>query len=321
MKEQSKTKGWLILSLAAVALVIVACLSFTVNRNMEEIIEEVEIPEANEVVSVDYTATILMSEATGKLTKANKKAIIDYSNTSSGYIMVKYVGETTNKLKSQVIGPNIKYTYNLTQGEWATFPLSEGNVEYNVKVFEQIEGTKYATVLTVKFTVEGMSEFAAYIRPNQYVDYSNAVNTIKMSNELCKDVKTDLDKLDKIYNYVIDNFVYDTDLAQSVQSGYLPVLDTVLENKKGICFDYAALTTAMLRIQKIPCKLVVGYAGTEYHAWISVYLKDYGWVDGAIYFDGASWKRMDPTFTSGNDSSAILEYISNNANYTDKYYY
>ena len=65
-----------------------------------------------------------------------------------------------------------------------------------------------------------------------------------------------------IYNYVINNLTYDTAKAQSVQSGYLPNVDVVLAQKKGICFDYAALMTAMLRSQDIPTKLVVGYTGS-----------------------------------------------------------
>ena len=70
-----------------------------------------------------------------------------------------------------------------------------------------------------------------------------------------------------------------------------------------------------------PCKLVVGYAGDIYHAWISVWTEDNGWVDGAIFFDGHAWKRMDPTFaSSGHRSAEIMEYIEN-GNYTVKYLY
>ena len=105
-------------------------------------------------------------------------------------------------------------------------------------------------------------------------------------------------------------------------SGYLPVLDTVLKEKKGICFDYAALMTAMLRSQEIPCKLVVGYADEVYHAWISVWTEESGWIDGTIFFDGHAWHRMDPTFaSSGNRSDSIMNYIGNGANYSAKYLY
>ena len=125
-----------------------------------------------------------------------------------------------------------------------------------------------------------------------------------------------------VYEYVVKNITYGKQLASSVQSGYLPVLYTVLAKKTGICFDYAALMAGMLRSQGIPCKLVVGYAGTAYHAWISVWTAENGWVEGVIYFDGATWQRMDPTFaSSGKQSDAIMKYIGDGKNYTAKYLY
>jgi len=66
----------------------------------------------------------------------------------------------------------------------------------------------------------------------------------------------------------------------------------------------------------------VGYAGKAYHAWISVWTEDSGWVDGAIFFDGESWQRMDPTFaSSGKRSDSIMKYIGDGKNYTEKYLY
>ena len=50
-----------------------------------------------------------------------------------------------------------------------------------------------------------------------------------------------LEVVSNVYNYVINNVTYDTAKASSVQSGYLPNVDVVLAQKKGICFDYAAL--------------------------------------------------------------------------------
>ncbi len=131
--------------------------------------------------------------------------------------------------------------------------------------------------------------------------------------------------LRKVYDFVVSHLTYDTALAQSVQSGYLPDLDKLLAGGKGICFDYAALMTAMLRSQGVPCKLVVGYVGAQdpaYHAWISVWTESDGWVDGAIYFDGAVWQRMDPTFaSSGKGSQAIMQYIGDGSNYSERYLY
>ena len=128
--------------------------------------------------------------------------------------------------------------------------------------------------------------------------------------------------MEAIYNYAVDNITYDNQKAATVQSGYLPNVDATLAQKKGICFDYAAVMTSMLRAQGIPTKLVIGYAGNVYHAWVSVYIQGQGWVDNIIYFDGTDWKLMDPTFvSSGKKSAEVLNYVSNPANYRQKFCY
>ena len=96
-------------------------------------------------------------------------------------------------------------------------------------------------------------------------------------------------------------------------------MDETLQEKTGICFDYAALMTAMLRTQGIPTRLVIGYAGELYHAWISVYIKDVGWIDNIIYFDGKEWSRMDPTLAAAGDSAK--EFVGDGSNYHDLYIY
>ncbi len=118
----------------------------------------------------------------------------------------------------------------------------------------------------------------------------------KQGRGLAASAADEIGVVTNVYNYVINNITYDTAKAASVQSGYLPNVDQVLAQKTGICFDYAALMTAMLRSQDIPTKLVIGYSGGLYHAWVNVYIDNIGWVDNFIYFDGHNWSLMDPTF-------------------------
>ncbi|MDU2194717.1 MAG: transglutaminase-like domain-containing protein, partial [Clostridiales bacterium] len=160
--------------------------------------------------------------------------------------------------------------------------------------------------------------------PNQFVDYNAKSAVVSKAAEIVSaaGAATDLSRVQAVFDFVTKNFSYDYELAKTVQSGYLPVVDRVLEGKKGICFDYAAVMCAMLRSQNIPCKLVVGYAGTTYHAWINVYIDGVGWVDKVIYFDGESWTLMDPTFVStGKASQSIMKYVTDDTNYTQKYAY
>lgn len=252
----------------------------------------------------------------------NEKAVIDYSNAGNGSVTVKFTAAAGGRLKVQIAVSGITYTYDLPAGDETTFPLSEGDGNYKVTVFENVSGNKYATVLSASFQVKLSSELAPFLGSNQYVDYSGAASTVSKAAELVKGVDDPIEKVEKIYDFVVGNLTYDTQKAATVKSGYLPVLDSVLSSKKGICFDYAALMAGMLRSQKVPCKLVVGYAGTAYHAWISVWTEEEGWIDGIIYFDGKNWHRMDPTFAStGGGSDEIMEYIGDGTNYSKKYQY
>ncbi len=275
---------------------------------------------------------LILPEASGALVKQNSRATIDYSNTKDGYVMANFTGTTSKRLKVLVRGPSyaasqLQYQYDITPGKWYTFPLSDGNGDYTVAVMENTTETKYAQVVSVKFSVSLTDEFAPFLRPNQYVDYASAPKTVAKAAELAGKESDPLKLVEKIYDYVVKNFTYDKQRAATVQSGYLPVLDSVLAEQKGICFDYAGLMTGMLRSLGVPCKLVTGYvpisAGkTGYHAWISVWSDQDGWVEGAIYFDGSAWQRMDPTFaSSSNSSDSILKYIGDGSNYSVKYIY
>ena len=288
---------------------------------------EVEIDLSLEVVPLTASPAIFsipMPSAPGTQVKKNQKAEIDHSNAGDGYIMVRFLQKTSKKLKVQVTGPSdVTYTYDLKQnGDFEVFPLSDGSGSYKLGVFEQIEGTRYATANSATISVTLKDEFAPFLRPNQYVNFTKDSNTVKKAAELVKDADGLYPKVGAIYNFVISNLSYDRELAANVKSGYLPVLDTVLATGKGICFDYAALMTAMLRSQGIPTKLVIGYAGTVYHAWINVYSEETGWINSIIFFDGRNWNLMDPTFAStGNQSAEVMKFVGDGKNYSARYLY
>lgn len=253
----------------------------------------------------------------------NSEMCIDYTHQSKGYVMVKFKESTDKKLKAQVKGPSsVVYTYNLTPKKWASFPLSDGDGHYKVTVYKNVAGTSYATVGACEFKVKLSSSLAPFLTSSQYIDYSKNTKCVKKAKSLCKKSKTEMKKVKKIYTWTLKYFKYDKKKAKTVQSGYLPDLDKVYKAKKGICFDYAATMVAMLRSQGVATKLVIGYAGSAYHAWINVYTKKKGWITGAIYFDGSKWNMMDPTFAdSGNSSKDIMNYIGDGSNYTAKYIY
>lgn len=261
--------------------------------------------------------------ASGTTTYSNEKATLDASNISEGYIMIKYTG-SVGKIKVQISkGGSETYTYDLNNsGGYEVFPLSEGSGSYQVKVFENIQGNQYSQAFSQSLDANISSQFGPFLYPNQYVNFNSGSAAVQTGAAVAAGASDQISVVSAVYNYVISNVTYDTAKAASVQSGYLPNVDVVLATKKGICFDYAALMTAMLRSQDIPTKLVVGYTGNLYHAWINVYLEGQGWVDNVIYFDGNSWKLMDPTFASSSGQSQdIMQYIGDGTNYKAKYSY
>ena len=269
-------------------------------------------------------STVLKLSHPGSSTHQNGSAVIDYSNTPDGYVMAAWTAGGSSKIKVLIKGPSgVQYQYNLrTAGEYEAFPLSDGSGSYTVGIYQNVSGNQYAPILSGNVSAQLTDEFAPFLRPNQYVNFTENSKAVAKGAELCQGITDNLKKVEKIYDYVVNNLTYDTQKAASVQSGYLPNVDAVMDSGKGICFDYAALMASMLRSQEVPCKLVVGYTGDVYHAWINVWSEEDGWVEGLIYFDGKVWKLMDPTFaSSGNQSNKIMEYIGNGANYKAKYLY
>jgi hypothetical protein len=261
---------------------------------------------------------------TGVSVQSNAKAAVDASNLKEGYIMVKYTGGRSVKIKVQITKQGGgTYTYNLNNtGAVETFPLSEGNGKYTIAVFENISGNSYAQAYSCTLDMVLRNDFLPFLYPNQYVNFKTDSPVAIKAAELTKGYTKEMDKLTNIYYFVVKNFTYDTELAATVTPGYLPDVNKVLERKKGICFDYAALMSSMLRLQNIPCQLVVGYAGTVYHAWINVYITDIGWIDQVIYFDGKNWSLMDPTFvSSARSSQQVMQYVSDGKNYSQKFAY
>ncbi|WP_022748305.1 transglutaminase domain-containing protein [Lachnobacterium bovis] len=249
---------------------------------------------------------------------ASRVCSIDYSNRNEGYILANYFGSNP-KVKLQIVGPDsVTYNYDLPNHS-TCFALSAGNGSYKISIYENISGTKYSLALTKTIDVALNNELLPFLYPNQFVDFNSSSLCISVGQQLASGAKNDLDVVAKTYNYIINNFKYDYEKAKNLKAGYLPNIDTTMQTKIGICFDYASVISSILRSQRIPTRLEIGYAGTEYHAWISVYIKDVGWINGIIQFSGNTWTMMDPTFAS--TSRNPIKFIPNKEKYKISFVY
>lgn len=253
------------------------------------------------------------------------KSEIDASQSADGIIKVRYLKETNKKLKVIIEKDKTKYTYNLNnKGNFDTYPLQMGNGKYKITVYENIVGNKYSTKQTVNLDVKIENQNSPFLLSNQYVNYTDTSEVVKKAKELTEGKETDVEKLEAIYDYIISNIVYDTEKAKTVTSGYLPIVDDILNKKKGICFDYASIMAAMLRSQSIPAKLVTGYSTNlnVFHAWNEVYTEETGWIIlNQMFFDGKEWKLMDSTIASSAKQSKSPRIIEHTNKLIDKKYY
>ena len=260
---------------------------------------------------------VLIPEAPGKKTLGTSPLVLDISDTDQGYLTA--VSDSTDQMMNVQLTAEdgVVYSYFISPGESAVIPFSSGSGTYQVSCYQQISDSQYAALYADTLEIKLANEFLPFLYPNQYVNFTPDSEASKLALSMVSEDTSDIDALQTIYNYVVSHVTYDYDLADTVASGYLPDVDETLQTGKGICFDYAALTTAMLRSCDIPCKLQIGYAGNIKHAWINVYIRSRGWVDKAVEFSGDSWSRMDPTFDSNSeDKDTIQEYIGDNDNYT-----
>lgn len=272
--------------------------------------------------SRDSTIRVLTPEASGVEVYSNVDASIDASNASEGYVMVKYTGSAAKvrMLIETPAGNTYNYLMDL-DGNYDVYPLSEGSGTYKIGVYENLHDDQYAAAFTQSVNVTLKDEYSMFLYPNAYVDFNANSNAVKKGQELAASANTDIEVVQNVYHYIINNITYDDHKAATVQSGYIPKVDDTLKTGTGICFDYASLMGAMLRSQGIPTRLEIGYAGTEYHAWISVYTDETGWIDKIIQFDGSKWTLMDPTLGSYASGSTVKKYLEDDTYYQLKYKY
>lgn len=277
---------------------------------------QTEAPKAEVVVPKIKTGSF-----TGAKTVSNDIACADITSADMGVIKVTYSGEC-GKVKVRITKGEAIYDYDLDPGG-TVFPLQSGSGTYNIKVLENVSGKTYAVALDEDFSADIKSEFAPYLVPSQYINYSQSDDCVYKAAELCAGKSGTVEKAAAMFGYITSNVKYDKELAASVKSGYVPDPDKTLESGKGICFDYASLFASMCRSQNIPAKLVMGYVrGNVYHSWNEIYTEESGWVTVDIFLKGSGWELLDPTFyASASDKSAVAEYIGDGSDYSAIYYY
>jgi transglutaminase-like putative cysteine protease len=260
----------------------------------------------------------------GTTVESNDRAKIDLSYTAYGFVKVNLIAPSQHRIKVIIIHNGVQYTYDLkNDGSSETFPFQTGNGEYTISVYENIADSQYSQIAAATAQVALNQSTAPFLVPSQFVNYNSSSNAAAIARQQVSGKTNNYERISAVLTYVAQNISYDSNQAANVQSGYIPNVDQVLARRKGICFDYAAVSAAMLRSLGYPTKLVEGYVAPKniYHAWIEVYINGQGWIKVmSVTVNTSSWSRVDVTFISTSNSPATIEkFVGNGSNYTNKY--
>lgn len=223
------------------------------------------------------SADAVWPDPAGTAVQVDGKLIVDSSHIEDGYVMCCVSVPTSHRMKVRVALGKAQLTYDLgNTGDYEVFPLQMGSGKYEIALFENVKGTKYSAEGKVSLTAQLVDENAAFLVPNQYVNYVQTTPAVLKSDEICAEG----DAYQKVCDFMASEFSYDFVRAKTISPGELPEIDQCFENRSGICQDMAAVMCCMLRVQGIPAKLMIGYADKYYHAWTMAV------VDGKeVFFD------------------------------------
>ncbi|CFX88790.1 Transglutaminase-like [Syntrophomonas zehnderi OL-4] len=213
---------------------------------------------------------------------------IDKSHIDKGIISVQYEQDNDSDMAIKISKDTISYDYRLSPGE--TYPLQAGDGKYMIMIGQAKGGNRYELIAKEEISLSLSEPHIVFLQSIQLIDWNQETPAVVKARELVKSARSDQERVALVYDYIVKNITYDNQKARTVQIGYIPKLDQVYSQSTGICYDYAALTAAMLRSVGVPAKLVTGYHKNDpavYHAWNQVYLRD-----------SKQWITIDTTYDS-----------------------
>jgi hypothetical protein len=207
---------------------------------------------------------------------------LDLNQLEKGVLGYQLDSQAVNACKLLIQKQGINYFYDISNSAEEYFPLQMGNGDYKIILLEKISGSSYKVVQSNLVALSLKKSEDAFLGSVQNICWSTEDLAIKKAAQLTEGLQSDYDKIQAIYDYVVENITYDQVKARSISSGYVPDINDTYYYEKGICYDYSALFAAMLRSVGVPAKLVMGKSRLvkdTYHAWNEVFLETEGkWI-------------------------------------------
>ena len=117
----------------------------------------------------------------------------------------------------------------------------------------------------------------------------------KLTAYLITPAKNDLEKVEYLYQWLIQNISYDKLAYRNGNKRINRSNEDILKRKEAICWGYATLFNAMCEVANIPCEIISGYGRTSLAEKPKVKSPNHAW--NSVKID-SSWYLLDATWDS-----------------------
>jgi hypothetical protein len=196
---------------------------------------------------------------------------------------------------------------------------TQSQIEYSFGTNAFRKGVQSELIARATEDASGANRMMQYRNELLVFDPNSMPSIARIANDLTANVKGERRSDYEIAKSIEEHFSTSSDYQYSLnlQSNSVKNLDPIEQfvsiDRKGHCQYFASALAMMLRSQKIPARVVVGYHTDEYNEWANLYvarqLHAHAWVEALIDSDQLGdrsrvygqpesaqyWLRLDPT--------------------------
>ncbi|MBI4018959.1 MAG: transglutaminase domain-containing protein [Candidatus Aenigmarchaeota archaeon] len=194
---------------------------------------------------------------------------------------------------------------------WRLINDSNGNRLLLLEWGSRSADVPYKVEITVKnnaiyTSMKKLGSNDAYLKGNAQITFNDKMRDAAFPYERT------LTRASQLAMFVHDYLTYDLSLA-----GELKPSDWVMDNRRGVCVEFANLLSSLLKISGIPTRYVIGYA----YSSIENKLVGHTWVE--ILAEDGTWIPIDPTWNQVGylDATHVVTAYQQDANQSETFTY
>lgn len=232
---------------------------------------------------------------------------LDTTNTTNGILKVTNIEDTGKRVRIRITKDDQKYLYEVRAEQTVeSYPLQMGSGKYKIDILKNIIDNRYTVLSSTTIDVKIENSLNVFLNPIQPIFWNDSMKAVKYADWIMDSDKSADQKIKTVYNHMVYYYKYDWDKYGNLPSTYVPNVEETYLEKKGVCYDYAALTASLLRSMGYPARLVKGYSTLVdgYHAWNEIYI-DGKWVVVDTTYDSMSNKTKISFAKKSSDYQAV----------------